>query len=473
MALFGSQKKNTPDVGSKSRTMKNQNMHIPDEDFVPEGLEFREEYMQSALSMYEQARKGLLFKKWLFGSLGVGVIAIASLVFYANSGETKTEYVNQDPIVQTNNQIAAPTSSEVAHNETTPEAYLNSENIEFETSNSTPNSTSNYKTIATPQNKQEQGTTESIQLTTAVQNSSKKTAFNKSKSDVPEISSGALTVSQKTVIDKTNDADHAAQPSMEAKSATSESTSLSKTQIDIAETQAPSENTALLPLQMRAGKFNFEEQFLSTPKTSRLPIVSKWTPFLAVGLNPMTKYGLDYTQPQLNPALSLGIKYKVCRGATLSASLDYFSITGLSHPLLIWNSEYGQGSLKSQTIIYTNTLHYGGLHLQSILPVANRHGLLIGYRMSYLINGQNEILTETTQNSESLPESTTKTNGYILGFRNLNHSLTAGYEYRLGANKYIGVNYSFGLSDITRNEYFGPELDRNSMVGIYLKMNLK
>ncbi|MFM9984284.1 MAG: hypothetical protein ACKVOK_03580 [Flavobacteriales bacterium] len=455
--------------------MKNQNMHIPDEDHIPEGLEFREEYMQSALSMYDRARKGLLFKKWIFGSLGVVVVAFASMIFYSNSGESKTELTNRTTIVQTENQIAPvePTlidNEELAtnsHSEKTGEESSKTK-LNDNTSSSLPDdiiqnpgdniNTGDSKKIPTPS----YSLAQNKNPTTAVIQNTEQSISEKSAVLLEETSTHFETPQSVSNYSATN-----------ANSTVFENEQLNSTQNHVAVSEAIVENIRIKPLPMRYSTFTFDEERIAEPRTPRLPATSKWVPYFTLGLNPLTKYGLDYTQPQLNPALNLGIRYKVCSGATLSAAVEYFSITGLLHPYSIWNSDYGQGSVKSQTIVYTNTLHYCGLHFQSILPVANRHALLVGYRMSYLINGQNEISTSTTQNSESLPESNTQTKGYILGFRNLNHSLTAGYEYRLGGNKYIGINYSFGLSDITRDDYFGPVFDRNSMLGIYLKMNLK
>jgi len=55
----------------------------------------------------------------------------------------------------------------------------------------------------------------------------------------------------------------------------------------------------------------------------------------------------------------------------------------------------------------------------------------------------------------------------------LNHSIKLSYEYWLGSNKSIGLNFQYGLTDITKDSYFGEGIvDRNSLLSLYFRMNL-
>lgn len=441
-------------------------MHIPDEDFIPEGLEFREEYMRSALSMYERARKTLLWKKWIYGSLGASVVLVSAILLL-NNREVKEKDLAISPTITheitnaaSTPQVPASTSSNLDHssnNPTIPATAETTSSPKNEILESTPEQSTSYtngKFFTIPaQNK----------TYTSVISGNHGKVKSGSESQTTISKAGNLTTETPTVkitdaSENPNNPEHLASPGT-----TDENNSDVYTDRIL---------TPISMLSTRAGTFYFGEETLRRAGMTPLP-VSKWTPYVSLGLNPFTRYGLNYSQLHLNPAIGAGIQYNVCRGSRLSAGIEYYSITDLSHPFAINNSEYGQGSIKTQTTIFTHTLHYAGIHLQHITPLGKRHAVLLGYRGSYLINGQNEISTSSTQNSEALAGSTSKATGYIAGFRNFNHALSLGYEYKVGANKNLGINYSYGLSDITRDAYFGSRFDRNSMIGVYLKMNIR
>jgi len=101
-----------------------------------------------------------------------------------------------------------------------------------------------------------------------------------------------------------------------------------------------------------------------------------------------------------------------------------------------------------------------------------KHSVSLFAESTLLLTADNRVETGTSSSYESRLANEVKAKGYVQGFQTLQHSVGATYEYALGKNKSVGLNYRFGLTDVTINSFFGNEMNRNSMLSFYLKFKL-
>ncbi|MFM7729103.1 MAG: hypothetical protein ACKO7B_20565, partial [Flavobacteriales bacterium] len=102
--------------------MSKENFHI-DDNFIPEGLEFREEYMHAALNSYKRTKRIIAFKRAAFV---VGIILLitgASIAWLSDTSKQKAEVTHSAP----NEQMGEHTSEQSAQpkemNEETSSTY--------------------------------------------------------------------------------------------------------------------------------------------------------------------------------------------------------------------------------------------------------------------------------------------------------------------------------------------------------------
>ena len=194
---------------------------------------------------------------------------------------------------------------------------------------------------------------------------------------------------------------------------------------------------------------------------------------MGAGMNLWSDYGRSKgAQIPAGYFVEAGVDYALHRGWSLSAAPHYYYVSGLSNPVVIENTVYGQGFNTTSLTILTNQLHYGGLQVAVKKNLSSRHQVYAGYGLDYLINGNNTILTSNYSSLEYYPTTQEKTKGYIEGFETLNHSLILGYQRFMGRYS-AGVRGQFGLTDITKKGIFTQENNSgNSMVTLCLGINL-
>jgi len=446
------------------------NKHIPDDLFIPEGLEFREEYLQSAMQMYQrERRKALWFKRFVF----VCVVVLLVTGVFVWTSQNQSAVHEQSAISNSYQKDDLVSSSEKKSLQE--ESSLNKKdksgtplNIQEVSEQRTRN-----KTIATNEKL-------SSQIT------SKRNALSAEANDHGgSLSSGSGLPDQQPqgIAQVGNPTDSSvSKPSTHSVQETTDEPILSSTSDSNAAINAENSLETTIPIVIYK-KINYRTpSYFETSTTSGIaasnPIktsaVNNFKPYLIVGIIPITDFGLKYSRFKLNPYIALGVDKRLGNGWKTAVDARYYFVSGLSHPLTFEQTTYGLGFETNSTTIYTNRLHYAGLNV-ALQKKIKSHQFTLGYGIDYLITGQNEIEESITSTfAEVTSKSNASTKGYVLGFRNFNHSFSLGYDYWLGRNKALGFSYQYGLTDISRNEYFkDATINRNSMLTVRLKMYLR
>lgn len=449
--------------------------NIQDDAFIPEGLEFREEYLEQGMSMYKAIKRRIFWKKFLITSTLVVGVVTGGIWFFVNDHNGQIVEVNvrqqidvaDEQMVVTDEQkgtsvvdshhngevVDASDSTKATPNEIKETSKNNIE--EYRLSNV--NLNENIVQINKSQGKLDQsGMTEDHGNSTS------------SGVGLPDLTSNVDSQVKKDLID--NQDFHLETKASKVDVSPLELLIDSKTDIGTVPT-----SRAATPSGINSLPGIFQNEIRTLQKSDVIPVLKwqRWIPYLQVGMNAWSDYGSNTRKIKPDPSVVIGVDYKLHNAFTLSAGARYFNVTGTSHPFEVKNTSYNQGFTTVTQTYYTDRLYYGGLQFSIRKSVKGNHEVALGYGLDYLLGANNRI-AETTQSSfENKELGTTKANGFTEGFSSINHSLSFGYQYWLGKNKAMGFTYHFGLTDITGNKFFTQNIkDRNSMLTVYFRMNL-
>ncbi len=446
------------------------NYDIPEDSFIPEGLEFREEYLQDALSMYDRAkRKAVWYRRSLLASL---LLVIGSSVVLwvnyekQNVGTVALLAAKQKENVEVRNSSKRISQENIDESESlSTKAQMDSQRITEKTKEKTIIYTQSEKKNAVNAKAEDQGGSLGSgnglpDLMPKSNSNSKQILNDKSLSNATAFISPKELWNSNSV--STNEG------VQQNENLVSESLLSTEVSSEVSEKNYSRINY----IDHKSFEHSFSPDLSFSNSIKNLP-AKKFRPYLVIGVSPLSGFGSDRLELKPDAYLALGLNYRLGNSWRVAGDARYYFVSGLSHPLTFTETTYGQGFETNSTTIHTNRLHYAGIQF-ALQKQFTKHQLSFGYAIDYLITGQNSIENKSNSSFEDIVTHNDKSNGYVLGFKNFNHSVSIGYDYWFGKNKAIGMAYQFGLTDITRNEYFiKSEFDRNSMLTARLKMYLR
>ena len=199
-----------------------------------------------------------------------------------------------------------------------------------------------------------------------------------------------------------------------------------------------------------------------------------WRIWAFAGSSLVTDFSSPLRDIRIDPMAGLRLEYNFNKRIFVDGALEYFAISNVRRPYSQTSIAYDLNYQRTVTTVETHQLHYVSMPLHLGYRLAQRHQISFGLGMSYMITGINEIFqykqTPTTNTLINRYDDT----GFVSGFKDFPFHSELGYAYKLGRNKSIRIVYQFGLTDITRNDYFSStSFDRNSRLMIDLSIKLK
>jgi hypothetical protein len=169
--------------------------------------------------------------------------------------------------------------------------------------------------------------------------------------------------------------------------------------------------------------------------------------------------------------LAAGVRFQkpIANKWALHTGLEYFTISGIRKPFSISSVAYDANSLRTTTTVETSKLYYLSWPMAVQMKIANSQHVRLGCSISYMITGKNEIKKELiSYQSNTLVESY-EDQGYVTGFEDFPVSIDFAYEKKLWRSAFLGLSYHWGITDVTKNEFFNNNsMDRNSRVLLVL-----
>jgi len=425
--------------------MSERKSHI-DDNFIPEGLEFREEYMHAALGNYRRKKRAILWGK--IG--GVALILIASsavsiVLWNKQANSSQAEKKTSSSIIE---QKKIPTDSSSTLDLDNDEGTFNKnrQSPAVESSEATQDLSTKAVDKGDPMSS---GVGLPGQLSTSQSNlQGKRKASSQSKYkpheviESKELNSGNANNNQLVAFDPQENQHK--------------------------ERNTPMANMVYLTVEL----LSTERQLQPHKPLPQLPI-ERWSAFASIGTKLWADYGFGSGPAQLDPVIGLGVSYKWRKKMSYQLAGQFFTVSGVAAPYVSTLRQYNEGFSETTYSYHTDRFYHAGLSLGASYRLSSKHSISIFTESSALLTTDNRIETGTSSSYESRTTSEVKARGYAEGFRNLQHSIGTGYEYALGKNKSLGAAYRHGLSDVTIDSFFGKEKNRNSMLSVYFKFKLK
>lgn len=201
-----------------------------------------------------------------------------------------------------------------------------------------------------------------------------------------------------------------------------------------------------------------------------------------VGTSVLPGYGAA-SSSAVNPSLALTLERHFDPTWSVFLGAEYFSIGGvfLSHRIEESNE---LGTEFEVNLIRTNRLHYFSLPVGLAMRFGDRHQLTWNAGLSVLAQAEqtNFVGSYVSSDTHEIEDITlfegvegTPTVGYLNGFRALNAYVGMGYNYEINNRVGAGALFQYGLNDITHNHFekFDQHaFDRNSRVVLFVRMNV-
>lgn len=184
--------------------------------------------------------------------------------------------------------------------------------------------------------------------------------------------------------------------------------------------------------------------------------------------------GGDAGGPSTAPVAGLTVRFVLAPRWNLLAAALYQQRGSLGRARSFRSIDYGFGSEEEMIQLNTQTLHFLSLPLSVEFQLAQRHGVAIGLEPAWLAGIRTEVSRTTLTNGEN-PEATTDgtTWRYPQGYERWDLALQIGYRYSLSQQLRLGTVASYGLRDLTQNDYFQTSFtDRQIAWRLWLELDL-
>jgi uncharacterized membrane-anchored protein YhcB (DUF1043 family) len=458
-----------------------QEHNASNEPFIPEGLEYREEYWYDALAKVEAHERMVRWKKF-------ALYAAAAMVVGLAIGYATLRLQNQQQMAQVQSALSNNTSAVSGENTSESASSVGTSEIENAIStdqkaqtsssqssqvsegNATEKSASNNSTekgiMATPKSErvsqQSDESSRSISTTSVVlpreeKNSSVESSLSTSENKAQEAVSVSATLAQGSGpvnTSKVQDAISTASPFI---------------------VEYP--NVPVSKLKSLPGIFSSTEPTLSLlsvriPRTNTWPI-SDFNLQLSAGVSAWRDFSTHTGDIAIDPFVRLSAERNFNRRFTIESGAEWTSISGPTARFERVYTTYDFNYTNTVTSVATNKLHYFTLPVLAKWRFNDRLQVQAGMGMSVLLAGTNTITVSEETRVTAQVSKKYNDKGYISGFNRFNTFAQAGVQYWIGKQTAIGVNFQYGLTDITKNAYFGQAyFDRNSRLTIELKRNI-
>jgi hypothetical protein len=428
------------------------NQHISD-DSIPEGLEFRQEYLDAALGTYRRTRAIMLWRK-------VGIVCVIAGIIIGGASSAYFRLKKSDIVVkqqtEENQKLVVPETKPIRE-----ESHKNSPSDDLEKGDSVikeQRPSPAVESVKSSQDRPRKATGMGGSTSSGVE------LPGQLSHHLPKVTAAADEQAAFTEINRIPVANSSGMASainnhQESATAIQENQGLSRHDIP----------NGMLSLPLKP----LERVSTLADGHPKLPLsVKPWSLFASIGAKVWADYGFNARPIKPDAVLGLGVNYT--HNATLSADLQaqFFTISGVAAPYSVTQKTYGTGFNQTTYRYFTDRLYETGALLRLKYHLSEKHGVAFGVSASYLLTADNHIETGVSSNSENPSTASTKAKGYVQGFQSLHYGLNFGYEYALGKSKSVGMNYQWGLTDITKKEYFGNANDRNSMISLYFRIKL-
>ena len=423
--------------------MQNTKRHN-DFDSIPEGLEFRQEYLDAALGKYRQTKRAILVRRMAYLGVALLLLISGSIGFVKFSNPSETLAIADSTLTSTQQNSIQNTSptidlemGEGVINEHRPSAAVESvEATQDRSSRATDLGDPMSSGVGLPgQLSQAQG-----KVTPAKNRKVTDTVKPLEQPIIPAIAGQNLNIGQES-------ATHTQQNQTIQASNGSTLTYLTHAQL--------SAETGLM----------FGRTRIEAP-------VNSWSVFATVGIKLWADHGFQ-SRPFTPDALAtLGVSYQLNNRLTAQFLSQFNTISGIGDPYVVEQRTYDTGFNATTHRYYTDRFYETGAGIGVQAAIGRGHSLGLGWSTRYLLTADNHIETGVASTYETLQETRIAAKGYVEGFEAIRHSIRLNYEYALGKSKSIGMCYEHGLTDITKNSYFGNTIDRNSMLSVYFRLKL-
>ena len=425
--------------------MSERKAHI-DDNFIPDGLEFREEYMHTALGKYRRKKRAILWGK-------IGVVAA---ILIASSAVTIALW------------------NKPANNAQAEESSLNSIIEQNKTSTDSSSTLDLDNDEGTFNRNRQSPAVESLEET---QDLSTKAVDKGDPMSSGVGLPGQLSTSESKVGTSANNRNSGVAEAVENE-VTIEQTAQEDINYQLSG-NIPQENQAIeqssqpvdiayIPFQA----FPFNRALEYHRPLPQLP-VSKWSVYASVGAKLWADYGFGSGPAKVDPLVGIGIDYKWRKKMSLRMSGHFFTVSGIAAPFVSTQRVYAEGFRETTYSYHTDKFYHTGISAGVVYRLNTKHSAGMLFDSNVLLTADNRIETGNASSFEARTSSEVKARGYVQGFRKIQNSIGLSYEYALGKNKSIGMAYRFGLTDVTINSYFGDASNRNSMLSLYFNVKLK
>ncbi|MFM7728581.1 MAG: hypothetical protein ACKO7B_17920, partial [Flavobacteriales bacterium] len=218
--------------------------------------------------------------------------------------------------------------------------------------------------------------------------------------------------------------------------------------------------------------FDFEHS-LAPARPMQLPQESDWYVFATAGINVWSDFAFHHSPFKLDGSAAVGIGYKLKKQVSAEMNAHFFTVSGNASPYVAIQRQFGDGFNETSYRYFTKRIYQTGLSALVKYAISPRHSFGAGWSTDYLLTADNHIETGVASSYENPTSNSATDRGYVKGYRTIQHALLLNYEYALGKNKSVGVQYQQGFTDFTKNEFFGNTRDKNSMLSIYYRIKLK
>lgn len=419
--------------------MKNNEPNNENSDFfaIPEGLEFREEYMQQALDMYEEAKKEkrkkrILFWFWragiIFTGISLGYLILQTTIIDRSKKETgivksRSKALKDDsPEKSHGKKELVFSTNERQHRATKRQSGKSSENLK----NSSPTLFPKLKASSQPSDH-----TYNLSFIRDAYDSKKRnqTAPFTNIKAIETISSASANENEKYIAQKFSfpkDSGIVASNSVEL------TDSISSVNPENKETPKQIED----PISLQSFK--------------------KHGVYLSAGITMPFGYSVNSSFAKIRENLCLSYRYLTNGKIGLDASFSSFSIGKVSAYQTI------EKSSSTELNVRTKSLQYLSLSGEMVYYLSSWYVVTSGFGFEMLLPTVSNELQKTSVNVLSQ-------DGTNDSFRKVNNFLVIGNEITLRKSLSIVVSYQVGLSDVTKNTPLNNTKDKNSRLIVGIK----
>jgi hypothetical protein len=204
-----------------------------------------------------------------------------------------------------------------------------------------------------------------------------------------------------------------------------------------------------------------------------LPPLKPFNVQVLMGTSLLTDYGSRKDDVVFNPIVGVAADYNMTRKFSFNTNVHYFSIKGTDRPFSSQSTTLDFVRKTTITSVATNKLHYVSLPVNMAYRLGQRTQVSAGVGVSILAQSENVVSVTEEVNGQTTLQEEFRQDGYVSGFNSVNTYVNLGLNYYISGNTTWGLTYQYGLSDVTRNDFYGNDgMDRNSRLSAYVRFNV-